>query len=151
MKREQAHRPVDNRGLHRPFRSRKDDKDEDDERDKQAVRQDIHTDPATGSIQFFANQTAALGAFSFPFGGDTGTRNPVHGPSFMNLDIAVSKNFTMPWSEHHLVQFRWEAFNVLNHPAWGLPNTTLTSPQFGQITSTNGTMRQMQFALKYVF
>jgi hypothetical protein len=49
------------------------------------------------------------------------------------------------------VQFRWEAFNVLNHPAWGLPNTNLSSPQFGQITSTNGTMRQMQFALKYVF
>jgi len=50
-----------------------------------------------------------------------------------------------------MLQFRWEAFNVLNHPAWGLPNTSLTSPLFGRITSTNGSMRQMQFALKYVF
>jgi hypothetical protein len=54
-------------------------------------------------------------------------------------------------NERHALQFRWEAFNVLNHPAWGLPNTNLTSPQFGQIISTNGNMRQMQLALKYVF
>lgn len=51
--------------------------------------------------------------------------------------------------EGHALQFRWEAFNLLNHPAWGLPNATVTSPQFGQITSTNGSMRQMQLALKY--
>ena len=53
--------------------------------------------------------------------------------------------------EGHALQFRWEAFNLLNHPVWGLPNTTLSSPQFGRITSTNGSMRQMQFALKYTF
>jgi hypothetical protein len=44
-----------------------------------------------------------------------------------------------------------EAFNVLTHPVWGLPNTSLSSTNFGRITSTNGSMRQMQFALKYVF
>ena len=129
--------------------------------DQQAVRQGIHTDPTTGSIQFFADQTAALGAFSFPFGGDTGTRNPVHGPGFANLDIAVSKNFTMPWSEHHKVQFRWEAFNVFNHVNFAVPgdpntltdsNNLLLNPSgFGVITQTAGSARQMQFSLRYDF
>ena len=129
--------------------------------DRQAVRQGIHTDPATGAIQFFADQTAALGAFSFPFGGGTGTRNPVHGPSFANADIAVSKNFTMPWSEHHKVQFRWEAFNVFNHANFAVPgdptlltksNNILNNPAaFGVITKTAGDARQMQFSLRYDF
>jgi hypothetical protein len=34
---------------------------------------------------------------------------------------------------------------------WGLPNTSLTSSNYGRITSTNGSTRQMRFALKYVF
>lgn len=129
--------------------------------DQQAVRQGIHTDPTTGAIQFFADQTAALNAFSFPFGGGTGTRNPVHGPDFTNLDIAVSKNFKMPWSEHHTVQFRWEAFNVFNHENFAVPgdpnvltnsNNILLNPSgFGVITQSAGSPRQMQFSLRYDF
>jgi hypothetical protein len=129
--------------------------------DQNAVRQHIHTDPTTGAIQFFADQTAALGAFSFPFGGGTGTRNPVHGPSYSNVDIAVSKNFAMPWSDHHKLQFRWEAFNVLNHPSFAVPgdptlltnsNNILNNPQgFGVISSTSNDPRQMQFSLRYDF
>ena len=56
----------------------------------------------------------------------------------------------MPWEGHEL-QFRWEAYNLLNHPVWGFPNANLSSPGFGQITSTAVGMRQMQFALKYAF
>jgi hypothetical protein len=129
--------------------------------DRQAVRQGVHTDPTTGAIQFFADQTAALGAFSFPFGGNTGTRNPVHGPSFSNIDIAVFKSFAMPWSEHHKLQFRWEAFNVFNHPSFAAPgdptlltnsnNILLNPANFGTITQTASTARQMQFSLRYDF
>ncbi len=129
--------------------------------DQQAVRKGIHTDSTTGAIQFFADQTAASGAFSFPFGGDTGTRNPVHGPGYANVDIAVSKNFTMPWSEQHKLQFRWEAFNVFNHTNFAAPgdptlltnsNNILNNPAgFGVITSTSGAPRQMQFSLRYDF
>jgi hypothetical protein len=128
---------------------------------QQAVKQSIHTDPTTGSIQFFASQSAALGAFSFPFGGGTGTRNPVHGPSFTNLDIAVSKNFKMPWSEKQKLQFRWEAFNVFNHVNFSAPgdptlltnsnNIQLNPTGFGVITQTASDPRQMQFSLRYDF
>ena len=77
-------------------------------------------------------------------------RNTVIGPAGFNWDFSTHKDFRMP-KEGHELQFRWEAFNVMNHPVWGLPNTTLTSSTYGQITSISGSMRQMQFALKYVF
>ena len=77
-------------------------------------------------------------------------RNSVMGPAGFYWDFSTHKNFRLP-NESHLLEFRWEAFNVLNHPAWGLPNTSLSSTNFGRITSTNGSMRQMQLALKYVF
>lgn len=129
--------------------------------DINAARQGIHTDPKTGAIQFFADQTAALGAFSFPFGGGTGTRNPLHGPSFFNADIAVYKNFSMPWSERQKLQFRWEAFNVFNHTNFAVPgdptlltgsnNILLNPTAFGVITQTASSPRQMQFSLRYDF
>jgi hypothetical protein len=127
----------------------------------QAVQQGIHTDPTTKNIQFFKDQTAALGAFSFPFGGGTGTRNPVHGPSFANWDIAVSKNFIMPWLKEQKLQFRWEAFNAFNHTNFAVPGdpTSLTGSNnlffnpgnIGVISQTAGSARQMQFSLRYDF
>jgi hypothetical protein len=77
-------------------------------------------------------------------------RNTVISPAGFSLDFSTHKVFRMP-KEGHELQFRWEAFNALNHPVWGLPNASLSSINFGRISSTNGTMRQMQFALKYVF
>jgi len=71
-------------------------------------------------------------------------------PAGFSLDFSTHKNFRLP-KEGHDLQFRWEAFNALNHPVWGLPNASLSSVNFGRISSTNGTLRQMQFALKYVF
>ncbi len=129
--------------------------------DQQAVRKGIHTDPTTGAIQFFKDQTTALGAFSFPFGGGTGTRNPVHGPGFATADIAVSKNFKMPWSEQQKLQFRWEAFNVFNHTNFAPPgdptlltnsnNILLNPANFGVILATASDPRQMQFSLRFDF
>jgi hypothetical protein len=77
-------------------------------------------------------------------------RNSITGPAGFILDSNVQKNFRGP-REGHEVQFRWESYNLLNHPVWGFPNSNLSSPSFGQISSTATNMRQMQFALKYVF
>jgi len=54
------------------------------------------------------------------------------------------------------LQFRAEAFNVLNHPTFSYPNEVLFqgneySPSGGVITATATTSRQIQFALKLLF
>jgi hypothetical protein len=76
-------------------------------------------------------------------------RNSVPGPAGFMLDSNVQKSFRI--IEGHELQFRWESYNLLNHPVWGFPNANLSSPSFGRITSTATNMRQMQFALKYAF
>ena len=45
---------------------------------------------------------------------------------------------------------RWDAFNVINRPNLGGPNSTLVSPAFGRIQSAGGG-RVMQVSLKYAF
>jgi hypothetical protein len=86
-------------------------------------------------------------------------RNALTGPAVWNWDFSAIKNF--PITEKHSVQFRFETFNFPNHPALGNPITTYNSPYFGQVRDTvtggnpsRGTaydMRQLQFALKYLF
>jgi hypothetical protein len=102
-------------------------------------------DPTTG--QWFNTGAFVLQPI-YQFG--NAGRNTVLGPAGFSLDSIVQKNFNLPMEGHEL-QFRWEAYNLLNHPVWGGPSTNLNSPNYGRITSTDGDMRQMQFALKYVF
>lgn len=109
------------------------------------------------------NQYFNLAAFSNPVAGTVGNiqRNGLIGPSTWDADFSVFKN--IHFTERQTVQFRMEAFNVFNHPAWNSPimtwGTTTQTPSklFGQIRdqgSVLGTaysMRQIQFALKYIF
>jgi len=119
---------------------------------RSAISQGIHTD-AQGNLQFFADQTAALNALSFPVGGQLGDRNLFRGPGFSTVNSAVLKNFHMPWSDHHSLQFRWEAFNLFNHPSFNPPTAATLANQgsFGIINSTASAPREMQFALRYQF
>ncbi len=85
-----------------------------------------------------------------PFGthGNVG-RNTLVGPGVMNWNFSTLKDFTV--REAHRLQFRFEAFNFPNHPNWGGPNTSRSSVDFGKIRGTRTTMREVQFALKYMF
>ena len=49
-------------------------------------------------------------------------RNSLTTPAFQTFDLALHKNFPMGFRDGHVLQFRLEAFNVLNHPVWGAPN-----------------------------
>ena len=75
-------------------------------------------------------------------------RNAVRGPGLATADVSLFKNFTVTESAH--LQFRAEAFNLLNHPNFMLPENDLASPEFGQILQA-APPRLLQLALKYIF
>lgn len=76
-------------------------------------------------------------------------RNTLDSPGIIGWDFSTLKEF--PVTENHKLQLRFEAFNFPNHPNWGNPNTNVASGGFGQITGTRNNMRNLQFALKYMF
>jgi Carboxypeptidase regulatory-like domain len=93
-------------------------------------------------------------------------RNPVSAPRIFGTDMELHKSFRMPYSEHHHLQLRFEAFNVFNHPVWNAPQQSILAGSavpgapsdaahegFGVISSTLSTipMRQLQLGMKYTF
>ena len=103
-------------------------------------------------------------AFSQPPDGTFGNlgRNAIFGPSFFNLDLALSKNTQI--FERVNLQLRAEFFNVLNHPNFALPNFFVTpgSGPAGLITQTpdqartnpglgGGGPRVIQLGAKFTF
>lgn len=75
-------------------------------------------------------------------------RNAVRGPGFATVDLSLFKYFEL--SERMRLQFRAEAFNLLNHPNFALPETDINSPAFGQILQA-APPRLVQLALKFLF
>jgi hypothetical protein len=78
-------------------------------------------------------------------------RNILKGPGMDTWDIGMMKNFHVIQERYNL-QFRWEMFNAFNHPNFGMPDNTVTDPNFGQINSIGPVdPRVMQGALKLSF
>jgi hypothetical protein len=107
-----------------------------------------------------------LGAFTEAAPGTFGNvgRNTIESPGIFAFDFEVHKQFKMPFKENHTLQFRLEAFNVLNHPNWSMPGLNILSgaaqagqpataahQNFGVVTGTTTAMRQIQLGLKYSF
>src|SRR6266446_3671814 len=95
-------------------------------------------------------------AFLLPMAGTYGNagRNQFLGPNLIDLDTLLFKRIRI--TERLNLQFRAEAFNVLNRANFGQPSIgvfsgTNISPSAGVITSTATTSRQLQFALKLSF
>jgi len=84
-----------------------------------------------------------------------GRSNVIYGPGYYAANMSLFKNFTT-FREQYL-QFRADAFNLLNHPTLGNPSNQGIGPQGGQITSEkffqNNTpdARFFQLSLKYSF
>ena len=76
-------------------------------------------------------------------------RNNIIGPHVVETDLSLSK--AIRTSEHVGAELRWEVFNAANHPIFGVPNATLSSAAYGQISSTVIDSRQMQVALRLTF
>jgi hypothetical protein len=89
-------------------------------------------------------------AFTFNAIGTYGTAglNIMDGPGFYNFDMGVLKNF--PITESKRLQFRFEAFNILNHANLNNPDGNVSSPNFGRITGTSAP-RIIELGLKFQF
>jgi hypothetical protein len=67
---------------------------------------------------------------------------------FPNLNENVSLGKTFAFRERLRLDFRAEAFNLLNRTVFSNPTTNLNSATFGIVSGQNNSPRQMQFALK---
>jgi outer membrane receptor protein involved in Fe transport len=77
-------------------------------------------------------------------------RNTLFGPDLVQFDFNLTRSFNY-FGEGRRLEFRWDMLNAFNNTHFGLPNSDVTSGQFGQITSLSGDPRVMQFALKFYF
>ena len=64
------------------------------------------------------------------------------------MNLSLQRNFKL--TETSRLQFRAEAFNLLNRTNFTTPSTTLGAVNFGQLIAAEDA-RQMQFALKLYF
>jgi hypothetical protein len=79
----------------------------------------------------------------------TSGRNILSGPNFQNVDFGVHKKFRL--TEQTSVQLQANAFNLFNHPNFGLPVGNINSSQFGRSINTVGSPRVIQLALRLDF
>lgn len=82
--------------------------------------------------------------------GDLG-RNTFRGPTNSNLDLSLFREFPIPLREGMRLQFRLESFDAFNEVVFGLPDTFIGDPTFGQVTSQSNSPRVLQIALKLYF
>ena len=102
-------------------------------------------------------------AFAIQPAGFLGTagRNILRGPGFATLDFSLVKDTPLGFlGEGGKLEFRAEFFNILNRVNFQLPNKLVFAaradveaalPTAGLITSTVGSSRQIQLALKVIW
>jgi hypothetical protein len=81
-------------------------------------------------------------------------QNNIYGPGYYQINMSLFKSFPT-WRQEQL-QFRADAFNVLNHPTLGTPNGSINAngglisgPKFFQNNTPDA--RFFQLSLKYIF
>lgn len=100
-----------------------------------------------------------INAFALPAVNTRGSleRNTLVGPGLINADLSLIKAIKLPSA--HTLQVRVEAFNVLNRANFAVPSGRIAftnaagdvAPNWGRITSTVTTARQIQLGVKYLF
>jgi hypothetical protein len=112
------------------------------------------------------NIKAIYQSFRNAYPGETGPRNYLRQPAYMNGDLGVGKSIKMPYNESHQLQFRWDVFNVANFQPFGTIDTSRTGigvardpklrnlnppSNWSNFTAIQGHPRVMQIALRYAF
>ena len=107
----------------------------------------------TGLVNYLPFSSYALPSYAL-YGNTSAygnvSRNSLRSYAFYNTDLGLHKQFAI--LERATLDFRAEAFNILNKVNWQAPDAALTdgSGSFGSITSSFPA-RQLQFAVKILF
>ena len=120
--------------------------------------------PVNGTPNLFGNCDidAIYQNFRNAFPGETGPRNYLRYPGYIDLDLGFGKSWKMPWNEGHSLQLRWDVFNVTNtqHLTGYANNGVEADPglngasapsDFYNFTQIQGQPRIMQIGARYSF
>ena len=116
-----------------------------------AFKSSSQKQPADGVIGYdWLNEAAFENPAPFTLGDAGRTLPGIRGPSRVNFDVMLAKNFR--WGENWRARFSWEAYDFSNTPAFNIPNTSLGSGTFGLVTNTLPNSRRiMQIGLRITF
>lgn len=107
----------------------------------------------TGNFWFnpdaFNADYTGFGGSGGPYTYGTSGRNAYRGPDLVNFNLSLAKT-TFLYEERVKLEIRADFFNIFNHAEFQNPNTSIGSPQFGQI-STTGNPRIIQLAARFSF
>jgi hypothetical protein len=98
------------------------------------------------TIDAWFDKTAFVLPPDFTYGNTA--RGILRGDHQWNVDFSLFKRFTVG---SQALEFRAEAFNLLNSVYFDLPSTTIDTATGGRVTATSNAARQMQFGIKYLF
>ncbi len=99
----------------------------------------------------YLSQWFNTSCFAAPGTGNFGNaaRNLGFGPKQMNIDSSINKRWN--FTERYRLLFRTDIYNVPNRPNFSVPASVRGRGDFGRITSTRGTGRQIQLSLRLEF
>jgi outer membrane receptor protein involved in Fe transport len=114
-----------------------------------AQRPDANGDP-NANAPHTPDQWFDTSVFSLParFTYGNAGRSIITGPPFQTVNLAISRRIGL--SARRAIDLRFEAFNLLNHDNFLLPDTHADSTQFGKIFQANDP-RQLQLGVKFFF
>jgi hypothetical protein len=113
-------------------------------------RPNLVGDPTLPADQRTASQWFNTAAFTIApqFTLGSASRNPVRGPSYRDVDLALMRR--IPVGARQAIELRVEVFNLFNTLNLGTPNAVAGAANFGTITTALDP-RVAQVALKLVF
>jgi hypothetical protein len=117
-------------------------------------RPNLRCDPVLDAGRSRAEMIAAYfdtSCFTAPAAGEFGNaaRNIGFGPGFIGVDASLTKRWEI--TERWRFQFRGDFLNLPNRANFNVPNAVRGRGDFGRVTSTVGTGRQIQLSVRLEF
>lgn len=102
--------------------------------------------------QYIANPDSVVLPPVYTLGDTPRATGAIRTPLAFNSSMAMDKDFSLAAVREGMqLELRLEAENALNHPVFGTPDTAVDDPNFGVISYTSNSPRQVQLGAKFIF